>query len=132
MVHNDARNLRNVNVHAETWLEKLNPQQQKAVTAPLKNSLILAGAGSGKTRVLVNRIAWLVEQHALNLSQDFVSPNSKSCAFFGFNTTPRRNNNIQIIAFCNIFFAIRCRGSSNSPLLKILHIYKLIFLFGFF
>ena len=56
-------------MHAVTWLEKLNPEQQKAVTAPLKNSLILAGAGSGKTRVLVNRIAWLVEQQALNLSQ---------------------------------------------------------------
>ncbi|NDH08730.1 MAG: DNA helicase II [Gammaproteobacteria bacterium] len=52
-----------------SWLEKLNPEQYQAVTAPLQNSLILAGAGSGKTRVLVNRIAWLIEQGSLNLSQ---------------------------------------------------------------
>jgi DNA helicase-2/ATP-dependent DNA helicase PcrA len=52
-----------------SWLERLNKEQHQAVTAALRNSLILAGAGSGKTRVLVNRIAWLVEQNALNLSQ---------------------------------------------------------------
>jgi DNA helicase-2/ATP-dependent DNA helicase PcrA len=56
-------------MHVATWLERLNKEQQQAVTAPLQNSLILAGAGSGKTRVLVNRIAWLVEQDYLNLSQ---------------------------------------------------------------
>ena len=52
-----------------TWLEKLNTEQYQAVTAPLQNSLILAGAGSGKTRVLVNRIAWLIEQGYLHLPQ---------------------------------------------------------------
>lgn len=56
-------------VQLDTWLEHLNSEQQQAVTAPLQHSLILAGAGSGKTRVLVNRIAWLVEQHVLNLSE---------------------------------------------------------------
>lgn len=42
-------------------LDELNDKQREAVAAPLSNSLILAGAGSGKTRVLVHRIAWLME-----------------------------------------------------------------------
>jgi DNA helicase II / ATP-dependent DNA helicase PcrA len=42
-------------------LEFLNPEQLAAVTAPDEHLLILAGAGSGKTRVLTTRIAWLVK-----------------------------------------------------------------------
>src|SRR6185503_293780 len=41
-------------------LELLNPEQLAAVTLPDEHALILAGAGSGKTRVLTTRIAWLV------------------------------------------------------------------------
>ncbi len=42
-------------------LDDLNPQQLAAVTLPDEPALILAGAGSGKTRVLTTRIAWLIQ-----------------------------------------------------------------------
>src|SRR5438552_1682280 len=42
-------------------LANLNPEQLAAVTLPSQPALILAGAGSGKTRVLTTRIAWLIQ-----------------------------------------------------------------------
>jgi DNA helicase-2/ATP-dependent DNA helicase PcrA len=42
-------------------LDNLNPEQLAAVTLPSQSALILAGAGSGKTRVLTTRIAWLIQ-----------------------------------------------------------------------
>lgn len=50
-------------------LDDLNKEQQRAVRASKGNQLVLAGAGSGKTRVLVHRLAWLIQAKK-------ISPNS--------------------------------------------------------
>src|ERR1700759_613122 len=42
-------------------LDGINDAQREAISPPLTPALVLAGAGSGKTRVLVHRVAWLIQ-----------------------------------------------------------------------
>ncbi len=52
------------------FLAHLNPEQRAAVEAPDGPLLILAGAGSGKTRVITHRIAWLIQEK--NIAPDSI------------------------------------------------------------
>ncbi len=51
----------NMQTSSDNLLTGLNEKQLEAVTLPHQSALILAGAGSGKTRVLTTRIAWLIQ-----------------------------------------------------------------------
>jgi DNA helicase II / ATP-dependent DNA helicase PcrA len=65
-LHSDEKPYVNSAQPASSLLHNLNDEQLAAVTLPARPALILAGAGSGKTRVLTTRIAWLIQTGQLS------------------------------------------------------------------
>ena len=61
------------------YLDGLDPEQKKAVTAPFEPLAVMAGAGSGKTRIIVSRIAYQVE-NGVNPSEMFVAAFTRQAA----------------------------------------------------
>jgi DNA helicase-2/ATP-dependent DNA helicase PcrA len=71
-------------------LDRLNDAQREAVTAPPEPALVIAGAGSGKTRVLVHRAAWLIDVEG-------VSPQSLLAVTFTNKAAAEMRNRIEAL-----------------------------------
>ncbi len=71
-------------------LDNLNDAQRAAVTAPSEPALVIAGAGSGKTRVLVHRAAWLIDVEG-------VSPHSLLAVTFTNKAAAEMRNRIETL-----------------------------------
>lgn len=74
-------------------LNDLNKPQREAVAAPLGHARILAGAGSGKTRVLVHRIAWLIQ------AEDFSPANILAVTFTNKAATEMRGKIEDVLGY---------------------------------
>ncbi|MEZ5472921.1 MAG: DNA helicase II [Marinicella sp.] len=77
-------------LNTEDILKNLNENQTEAVTTDAQHALVLAGAGSGKTRVLVHRIAWLI-------SAEFVSPYSILAVTFTNKAAAEMRNRVSFM-----------------------------------
>lgn len=65
-IYTTSKKVQAINMDITPIIDPLNEDQRMAVTAPNQAMLILAGAGSGKTRVLVHRIAWQIQVEGLS------------------------------------------------------------------
>ncbi|MFT5036230.1 MAG: DNA helicase-2/ATP-dependent DNA helicase PcrA, partial [Litorivivens sp.] len=102
-------------------LHNLNPEQLAAVTLPSTHALILAGAGSGKTRVLTTRIAWLLQTGQVSpggiLAVTFTNKASKEMMARLSDMLPVNVRGMWIGTFhglCNRFLRAHCK-MANLP-----------------
>lgn len=110
-------------------LTYLNPEQRAAVTLPDEPALILAGAGSGKTRVLTTRIAWLIQTSRFNPAQvlavTFTNKAAREMiarlsALLPFN--PRGMWIGTFHGLCNRLLRVHCRAAGLPAAFQILDI----------
>src|SRR5207248_702747 len=108
-------------------LDRLNPEQLAAVTLPHASALILAGAGSGKTRVLTTRIAWLLATGQASplsiLAVTFTNKAAKEMLTRLSAMTPVRTRGMWIGTFhglCNRMLRAHHRDANLPQLFQIL------------
>jgi DNA helicase-2/ATP-dependent DNA helicase PcrA len=102
------------------FLDKLNPQQRSAVTAPDGPILVIAGPGSGKTRVLTQRIAYLIANQGVRpwqiLAVTFTNKAAKEMAERLKKTLPdQATEGIMLGTFHSICARILRRESDHLP-----------------
>ena len=108
-------------------LANLNPEQARAVTLPPQHALILAGAGSGKTRVLITRLAWLVHSGQVTphgvLAVTFTNKAAKEMSARLSAMLPIDTRRLWIGTFhglCNRLLRAHHRDAGLPPLFQIL------------
>src|SRR4051812_28185419 len=109
------------------FLEGLNERQLEAVTLPNQSALILAGAGSGKTRVLTTRVAWLIQTgqaspHGL-LAVTFTNKAAKEMLTRISAMLPINTRGMWVGTFhglCNRMLRIHCREAGLPNLFQIM------------
>lgn len=108
-------------------LANLNPEQLAAVTLPHQSALILAGAGSGKTRVLTTRIAWLLATGQASplaiLAVTFTNKAAKEMLVRLSAMTPMRTRGMWIGTFhglCNRMLRAHYREANLPQLFQIM------------
>jgi len=112
---------------ASPLLANLNPEQLAAVTLPHASALILAGAGSGKTRVLTTRIAWLLGTGQASplsiLAVTFTNKAAKEMLTRVSALTPMHTRGMWIGTFhglCNRMLRAHHRAAQLPPAFQIL------------
>src|SRR6266550_8198448 len=112
---------------ASPLLENLNPEQLAAVTLPHASALILAGAGSGKTRVLTTRIAWLLATGQANplsiLAVTFTNKAAKEMLTRLAALTPANLRGMWVGTFhglCNRMLRMHYRAANVPQLFQII------------